>query len=72
MRKYYKLYVSEMNKNDKLNFPNIKKDMSPPSLRSIDEINEWIEQDFPYLFDRELYEKEKRRNSVNVRFTLRE
>ena len=41
-----------------------------PSLRSMDEIDEWIEQDFSFLFNRESYEKEKRRCSVNVRFKL--
>lgn len=55
---------------ERLNFPIIKNDCLMPSLRSMDEINAWIEQDYPFLFNREIYEKEKRRCSVNVRFTL--
>ena len=59
-----------MKKKDKLNFPVIKNDPSPPSLRTIDEVNQWIEHDYQFLFNRKRYEKEKRKNSVNVRFVL--
>jgi hypothetical protein len=53
-----------------LNLPIIKDDPLPPSLRSMDEINTWIEQDYKLFFNRELYEKEKRLLSVNVPFVL--
>ena len=56
--------------NSKLSFPVINHDLLMPSLRSIDEINAWIEQDYPFLFNREIYEKEKRRCSVNARLKL--
>lgn len=56
--------------NKKLRFPVICHDLPMPSLRSSDEINLWIEQDYPFLFNREIYEQEKRRCSVNVRFKL--
>ena len=44
--------------------------MLGPSLRTIDEINEWIEHDYQLFFDREAYEKEKRELSVNIPFRL--
>jgi hypothetical protein len=53
-----------------LNFPVIKAAMAPPSVRSIDEINSWIESDFPFLFDRASYEQRKRDLSVETRFSL--
>ena len=53
-----------------LNLPKIKKNPVLPSLRSIDIINKWIEHDYLYFFNREIYEKQKRLNSVNVKFTL--
>ena len=53
-----------------LNLPKIKKSPAPLSLRSIDIINKWIEHDYLYFFNREIYEKQKRLNSVNVKFTL--
>ena len=36
----------------------------------MDEINEWIEQDYLLFFDREAYEQEKRLYSVNIPFML--
>jgi hypothetical protein len=53
-----------------LHFPIFTSEPLPPSLRSIDEINQWIEQDYELFFDREIYEKEKMRLSVNVPFVL--
>ncbi len=60
----------EMKKKDKLNFPVFKSESFPPSIPSLDEINKWIEHDYQFLFNRRIYEKEKRLNSVNVRFKL--
>jgi hypothetical protein len=59
-----------MKKNPELNFPVIKGEMLPPSIRSVDEINTWIEHDYQYFFNRERYEKQKRQLSVNVPFKL--
>ncbi len=59
-----------MIKTIELNLPRIDGKPLPPSLRSVDEINEWIEQDYALFFNRELYEKEKRRISVNVPFFI--
>jgi hypothetical protein len=59
-------------KTSALRFPIITGKPLPPSLRSIDEINEWIEQDYRLFFDRKVYEEAKRRNSVNVRFALKD
>jgi len=56
--------------NDKLNLPVIKSEPLPPSIRSMDEIDTWIEEDYALFFDREAYETEKRLNSVNVPFRL--
>jgi hypothetical protein len=55
---------------NELRLPVIKGGMLPPSLRSMDEINEWIEQDYLLFFNREAYEREKRALSVNVPFVL--
>jgi len=55
---------------DELNLPLIKNEPAPPSLRTVDEVNEWIEQDYRLFFDRSIYEIEKRRNSVDVPFVL--
>jgi len=41
------------------------------SIRPADEVRQTIEELFPDLFNREIYEKEKRRMSVNVRFCLK-
>ena len=54
-----------------LHLPQLPAGPAGPSPRSVDEINEWIEQDYRDLFDREAYEREKRRLSVNVRFSLK-
>jgi hypothetical protein len=59
-----------MKKEKKLNLPSIIIEPRPPSLRTIDEINEWIEHDYELFFDRAIYEKEKRRLSVNAIFSL--
>jgi len=56
--------------NNDLHFPVFTAEPLPPSLRSVDEINTWIEQDYPFLFDRTIYEREKARLSVNVPFRL--
>jgi hypothetical protein len=53
-----------------LNLPVFKSEPFPPILRSMDEINEWIEQDYLLFFDREAYEQEKRLYSVNIPFML--
>lgn len=61
-----------MKKTDNLKFPVIKEDPLPPSIRSVDEIYKWIKTIYPFVFNREIYEKEKRKNSVNVKFVLHE
>jgi len=58
--------------DDDLNLPAFDSEPLPPSLRSMDEINAWIEQDYKLFFNREIYEQEKRECSVNVPFTLSE
>ena len=57
-------------KESKISFPVIKKKPLPNTLRSIDEIDEWIEHDYKLFFDREAYEKKKRLYSVNKPFVL--
>jgi hypothetical protein len=56
--------------DDQLNLPIFTGEHQPPALRSIDEINDWIEEDYSTFFDRESYDRQKRQLSVNVRFTL--
>ena len=55
---------------NELKFPVINDTMLEPSLRSMDEINEWIEHDYQLFFDRKTYEKEKKITSVLIPFTL--
>ena len=62
--------MREKTMDNNLNFPIILKGPLPPSLRSMDEINEWIEQDYDLFFDRAIYEKEKLLYSVNIPFVL--
>ncbi len=57
------------NINYDLELPVISNDL-PPSILSVDEVRKWIEKLYPDLFNRELYEKEKKRMSVNVVFKL--
>lgn len=60
-----------MHKNSEhLEFPVFSQPMSPPMVRSMDEINEWIEQDYALFFNRERYELEKKKMSVNTIFIL--
>ena len=61
-----------MNKSKRhtLNLPVFTKNPRQHAVRSIDEINEWIEHDYKLFFNRELYEKEKKRFSVTVPFKL--
>jgi hypothetical protein len=56
--------------DDTLDLPDFEKEPFPPSLRTMDEIDKWIEEDYALFFDREVYEKEKLLNSVNVPFRL--
>lgn len=53
-----------------LNLPVIEGGPPPPVPRSMDEIDAWIEHDYRHFFDREVYQREKRLNAVNIRFSL--
>ena len=68
MREYNSDEKTDM--SDALNLPFFTGDPLPPSLRSVDEIDQWIEEDYQHFFKREDYEKEKLKNSVNVPFSL--
>ena len=57
---------------DLLDFPVLNEPLAPPSIRSMDEINSWIEQDYALFFDRDVYEREKQRLSVEKLFFLRD
>ena len=60
----------EKEKENELSLPIIESEPLPQSLRSIDEVNEWIEHDYQLFFDRKIYEREKRLSSVNTPFVL--
>ncbi len=60
----------ELNMEGDLNFPVFKSETLPPSLRTIDEIDRWIEEDYLLFFDRESYDREKKLYSVNIPFVL--
>lgn len=53
-----------------LKLPIIRGKALPPSIRSMDQIEAWIEQDYQIFFRRDVYEAEKDRLSVNARFKL--
>jgi hypothetical protein len=56
---------------DDLNLPNIGPGvMLPPTPRSLDEIDAWIQEDYELFFDRESYEREKKRMTVPQQFKL--
>lgn len=55
---------------NELNLPLVKSEPAPPSVRAVDEVNKWIEQDYRLFFNRAVYEEDKRLNSVNVPFVL--
>ena len=59
-----------MKKKDDLKFPVVKQEPFEPSLRTVDEINTWIEQDYALFFDRAVYEEQKKKNSVDSPFLL--
>jgi hypothetical protein len=54
-----------------ITWPTFSEPMAPPSLRTMDEINQWIEEDFAILMNRERYDEEKLRLSVSEPFHLR-
>jgi hypothetical protein len=55
---------------NELDLPVFKSEPLPPSLRTLDEIDQWIEQDYLLFFDRESYDREKKLCSVNIPFIL--
>lgn len=52
-------------------FPEISEKMAPPSIRTIDEIDSWIEHDYALFYDQEKFLEEKKKMSVYERFVLR-
>lgn len=59
------------NPETELVFPVIKGEMASPSIRSMDEIDSWIEHDYALFYDREKYSKDKIKMSVYERFVLK-
>lgn len=53
-----------------IDLPLFDKPMQAASVRSMDEIDMWIEQDYELFFDRFEYEKKKLESSVCKRFSL--
>lgn len=53
-----------------LNLPVFDSEPLPPSIRSMDEIVAWIDEDYELFFDRDAYEREKRALSVDKPFVL--
>jgi hypothetical protein len=52
-------------------FPILKGKMAPPSIRSIDEIDSWIEHDYAFFYDQEKFLEEKKKMSVYDKFVLK-
>jgi len=65
----YSLWINNM--ADDLKFPRLEREPLPPPLRTMDEIDAWIEENCRLFMDRKIYEAEKIRNAVNVPFRLR-
>lgn len=59
------------NPETELIFPVIKEKMAPPSIRTIDEIDSWIEHDYALFYDQERFLEEKRKMSVYKKFVLK-
>ncbi|MBD3241067.1 MAG: hypothetical protein GF331_10820 [Chitinivibrionales bacterium] len=59
-----------MSVRDELHLPVYAGDPKGPSVRSLDEIDRFIEEDYALFFDRASYERRKRGLSVNRPFTL--
>jgi hypothetical protein len=56
-----------------LNLPVIDQDNLPnrPSIKSLDQVIKWIDEDYAYFFNRNVYEKQKKKLSVNRPFSLK-
>jgi len=59
-----------MDMDNDLKLPVFTNEPLPPSLRTMDEIDRWIEEDYALFFNRDIYEKEKLMLSVNIPFTI--
>ncbi|MBD3240553.1 MAG: hypothetical protein GF331_08215 [Chitinivibrionales bacterium] len=59
-----------MSIRDELHLPTLPDDPKGPSVRSLDEIDRFIEEDYALYFDRASYERRKRELSVDRPFTL--
>ena len=57
---------------DSLQFPIIRENPLPPTIRSVDEIYYLIKIIYPAVFNRKIYENQKIKNSVYVKFKLEE
>jgi hypothetical protein len=53
-----------------LDFPVIMDKMPRPSIRSMDEIDAWIEHDYALFYDKEKFLEEKKKMSVYKKFVL--
>jgi hypothetical protein len=53
-----------------LDLPVIKADMSPPSIRSLEEIEKWLDEMYNEFYNPEVYAREKAKLSVNTVFYL--
>jgi hypothetical protein len=53
-----------------IHLPVFDKPMQAASVRSLDEINMWIEQDYNLFFNRSEYEKNKLKCSVHKQFCI--
>lgn len=58
------------NPETELVFPVIREKMAPTSIRTIDEIDAWIEHDYALFYDQEKFLEEKKKMSVYERFVL--
>ena len=61
-----------MTGDGELNLPRFDAEALPPSLRPLDQIIAWLDEDYALFFNRAAYEAEKLRLSVDKPFVLDE
>lgn len=66
-----KKQLNSSKNSDQIKLPIINGPIAPPSSRSMDEIDAWIEENYRlFFFDRAKYQEEKRKYSVYKVFKL--
>jgi hypothetical protein len=65
-----KKQLNSLKNPEQIEFPVISRSIAPSSIRSLDEIDAWIEEDYRLFFNRKQYEEEKVKHTVYEAFRL--